>query len=101
MPSLAFFYLIVYTFETMDELKLEIKQTIISALQLEDITPDDIDDAAPLFEEGLGLDSIDALELGVALKRKFGIKSSSESDDNKKYYASVNALAEYIAAQKA
>ena len=80
----------------MDELKKEIKETIISALQLEDITPDDIVDSDPLFEEGLGLDSIDALELGVALKKKFGIKYSAESNDNKKYFASVNALAEYI-----
>ena len=84
----------------MDELKTEIKQTIISALQLEDITPEDIVDSEPLFEEGLGLDSIDALELGVALKKKFGIKYSAESNDNKKYFASVNALAEYISEQK-
>ena len=84
----------------MDELKTEIKQTIISALQLEDITPEDIVDSDPLFEEGLGLDSIDALELGVALKKKFGIKYSAESNDNKKYFASVNALAEYISEQK-
>ena len=67
----------------MDELKREIKETIISALQLEDITPEDIVDSDPLFEEGLGLDSIDALELGVALKKKFGIKYSAESNDNK------------------
>ena len=84
----------------MDELKTEIKQTIISALQLEDITPEDIVDSDPLFEEGLGLDSIDALELGVALKKKFGIKYSPEGSDNKQYFASVNALAEYISAQK-
>ena len=50
----------------MDELKKEIKETIISALQLEDITPEDIVDSDPLFEEGLGLDSIDALELGFS-----------------------------------
>ena len=84
----------------MDELKKEIKETIISALQLEDITPEDIVDSDPLFEEGLGLDSIDALELGVALKKKFVLKYSTEGDDNKKYFASVNALAEYISAQK-
>jgi acyl carrier protein len=84
----------------MDELKTEIKNTIIKALQLEDITPDDIVDSDPLFEEGLGLDSIDALELGVALKKKFGLKYSQDGDDNKKYFSSVNALAEYISAQK-
>ncbi len=80
----------------MDELKQQIKEVIISALQLEDITPENIVDSEPLFGEGLGLDSIDALELGVALKKKFGIKFSSESEENKKHFASVNALAEYI-----
>jgi len=84
----------------MDQLKQEIKEVIISALQLEDITPEKIVDSEPLFGEGLGLDSIDALELGVALKKKFGVKFSSESGENKKHFASVDALAEYITAQK-
>lgn len=84
----------------MDELKKEIKETIIQALQLEDIEPQNIVDSDPLFGEGLGLDSIDALELGVALKKKFGIKFSAESADNKKHFASVNALAEYISSEK-
>lgn len=82
--------------DDLSELKLEIKNVIISTLQLEDITPDKIVDSEPLFGEGLGLDSIDALELGVALKKKFGIKFSSESSDNKQHFASVDALAEYI-----
>ncbi len=85
----------------MDQLKNEIKQVIISSLQLEDIKPENIDDSEPLFGEGLGLDSIDALELGVALKKKFGVKFSAESGVNKKHFASINALAEYIAANKA
>lgn len=80
----------------MDELKKEIKEVIISSLQLEDITPEDIVDDQPLFGDGLGLDSIDALELGVALKKKFNVKFSGESSENKKYFASVNALAECI-----
>lgn len=84
----------------MDELKREIKETIIQALQLEDIEPHNIVDSEPLFGEGLGLDSIDALELGVALKKKFGIKFSAESADNKKHFASVDALAEYISSEK-
>jgi len=58
----------------MDNLKQQIKELIISALELEDIKPGDIIDSEPLFVEGLGLDSIDALELGVALKKKFGVK---------------------------
>ncbi|MCR4953636.1 MAG: acyl carrier protein [Treponema sp.] len=83
-----------------ENLKKEIKEVIISSLQLEDIAPENIVDDEPLFGEGLGLDSIDALELGVALKKKFGVKFSSESADNKQHFASVNALAEYITKEK-
>ena len=82
----------------MDNLKQQIKELIISALELEDVKPEDIIDSAPLFREGLGLDSIDALELGVAIKRKFGVKLSAENADNKKHFASVDALAAYIEA---
>ncbi len=84
----------------MDELKQEIKELIISSLELEDIKPEDIKDDAPLFGTGLGLDSIDALELGVSLKKKFDVKLSAENEDSKKHFASVNALAEYINAEK-
>ena len=84
----------------MDELKKEIKELIISSLELEDTTPEDIADNEPLFGTGLGLDSIDALELGVALKKKFDVKLSAESEDSKKHFASVNALAEFIQAEK-
>jgi len=80
----------------MSDLNQQIKELIISALELEDIKPEDIVDSQPLFREGLGLDSIDALELGVALKKKFGVKFSAENADNKKHFASVNALAAYI-----
>ena len=83
----------------MDALKQEIKELIINALELEDISPGDIENAAPIFGEGLGLDSIDALELGVALKKKFGVKFSTESADNKRHFASVDALAAYIIAE--
>jgi acyl carrier protein len=83
----------------MNDLKKAIKELIITALELEDVTPEQIKDAAPLFGEGLGLDSIDALELGVALKKKFGIKFSAENVDNKKHFASVDALAAYIVAE--
>jgi acyl carrier protein len=77
-------------------LELEVKQLIIDALQLEDITPDDIDSAAPLFIEGLGLDSIDALELGVALQKKYGISLSADSEETRRHFASVQALAVMI-----
>jgi acyl carrier protein len=83
----------------MDDLNYHIKELIISALELEDIKPEDISDSDPIFGEGLGLDSIDALELGVALKKKFGVKFSAENADNKKHFASVNALAAYITAE--
>jgi len=82
----------------MDDLKLQIKELIISALELEDIKPENIVDSEPLFGTGLGLDSIDALELGVALKKRFGVKFSAENADNKKHFASVDALAAYIEA---
>ena len=82
----------------MADLKLQIKELIINALEIEDITPDNISDTAPLFGGGLGLDSIDALELGVALKKKFGVKFSADHEDNKKHFASVDALAMFIEA---
>jgi acyl carrier protein len=81
----------------MNDIKLQIKELIIKALELEDIKPEDIVDSEPLFGDGLGLDSIDALELGVALRKKFGIRFSAENaEDNKKHFASVNNLAAYI-----
>ena len=84
----------------MAELKQQIKELIISALEIEDIKPENIDDSAPLFGEGLGLDSIDALELGIALKKKFGINFSAENADNRKHFASVDALVAYIGASE-
>ncbi len=74
----------------------DIKQLIIDVLQLEDIAPADIDAQAPLFVEGLGLDSIDALELGVALQKRYGITLSAKAEDNRRHFASVRALAEMI-----
>ena len=80
----------------MDDIKLQIKELIIKALALEDIKPEDIVDSEPLFGEGLGLDSIDALELGVALRKKFDVKFSATNADNRKHFASVDTLAAYI-----
>jgi acyl carrier protein len=74
----------------------DIKQLIIDVLQLEDIAPADIDAQAPLFVEGLGLDSIDALELGVALQKRYGIILSAKAEENRRHFASVRALAEMI-----
>jgi len=77
-------------------LELEVKELIIDVLQLEDMVPADIDSDAALFVDGLGLDSIDALELGVALQKKYGISLSADSADTRRYFASVKALAAMI-----
>lgn len=86
---------------TKEELQLELKALIVSALGLEDIKPEDIETDAPLFVDGLGLDSIDALELGLAIKKKYGITMSAENEEKKKHFASVATLADFIAAHKA
>ena len=78
----------------------EIKDLIIKSLDLEDITIDDIKDEEALFGEGLGLDSIDALELGMALKRNFNLVLSANKEENVKHFYSVNTLAELIRSQK-
>jgi acyl carrier protein len=74
----------------------EIKQLIIDVLQLEDITPADIDSEAPLFGEGLGLDSIDALELGVAIQKRYEITLSANSAETRRHFASVRTLSMLI-----
>ncbi|MGJ0429061.1 MULTISPECIES: phosphopantetheine-binding protein [unclassified Methylobacter] len=74
----------------------ELKQLIIDALDLEDIGIDDIDSHEPLFNDGLGLDSIDALELGLAIRKKYDVKIDAEKDDVAKIFSSVSALADYI-----
>ena len=84
----------------MQSLELEIKQLIISALALEDLTPDAIDAIAPLFGEGLGLDSIDALELGLALQKRYGVTLSADSQETRQHFSSVNALAHLVAGQR-
>ena len=78
------------------ELKNEIKDLIIKSLDLEDITADDIKDDEPLFNDGLGLDSIDALEIGMALQKKYNLKIDSDKEDNSKNFYSVSTIAEYV-----
>lgn len=80
----------------MQSIEDEIKQMIIDVLQLEDLTAADIDSEAPLFVEGLGLDSIDALELGVAISKRYGITLSSDSEETRRHFASVRTLAALI-----
>ena len=80
-------------------LEEDIKKLIIKSLELEDISVDDIEDDAPLFNDGLGLDSIDALELGMAIKKKYNLTLSSDKDENSKIFYSVKTLADYIRGQ--
>jgi acyl carrier protein len=77
-------------------LEQEIAQFIIETLSLEDVTVADINPTEPLFVKGLGLDSIDALELGVGLQKKYGIKLSADAAETKKHFSSVEALAALV-----
>jgi acyl carrier protein len=78
----------------------DIKAMIIDVLDLEDIAPGDIDASEALFGEGLGLDSIDALELGIALQKHYELKIDVETDDMRKHFFSVNTLAEFVEARR-
>ena len=80
----------------MNQLEDELKQLIVEALMLEDVTPEDIDSEAPLFGEGLGLDSIDALELAMVVDKKYGARIQDDDEGSRAAFASVRALAEYI-----
>jgi len=84
----------------MNELITEVKQLIIETLELEDIEPNDISDEEPLFIDGLGLDSIDALELGVAIKKAYNVKIDGDSEDSKKHFYSVKSLCQFIEQNK-
>lgn len=84
----------------MDELENELKNMIVEVLLLEDMKPEQIDSEQPLFAKGLGLTSIDALELAMALSQRFGVKLDPDDEKNKAAFESVRALAQYIMAQK-
>ncbi|MEJ2359984.1 MAG: phosphopantetheine-binding protein [Gammaproteobacteria bacterium] len=77
-------------------LEREVADLIIESLNLEDITLDDIEPNEPLFNEGLGLDSIDALELAVSLSARYGIQLRSDDSGNKAIFSSLRALASYV-----
>jgi len=85
----------------LQALEHEIKELIISSLSLEDLRPEDIDAQAPLFVEGLGLDSIDALELGVALQKRFGVALSADAAETRRHFSSVHSMAEFISTAQA
>jgi acyl carrier protein len=84
-----------------ENLEAELKKLIVEALVLEDIAPEEIETEAPLFVEGLGLDSIDALELAMALEERYGVKIEDDPDENRRIFASVRSLADFVNAQRA
>ena len=84
----------------MQTLEAEIKDLIVSCLALEDVKPADIDPAAALFITGLGLDSIDALELGLALQKRYGVTMSANSEQTRSHFASVNALVAFVSTSR-
>jgi acyl carrier protein len=85
----------------MSSLHHEIKQMIIESLDLEDIEVDEIIDDESLFVEGLGLDSIDALEIGLALQKSYGIKLKADSEETRQHFSSVDALASLVESHSA
>lgn len=84
----------------MSDLALEIKELIIDSLGLEDISPADIGDDEPLFNDGLGLDSVDALELGLTIQKRYAVKIDPEDKDIRRHFASVASLAAFVAARR-
>jgi acyl carrier protein len=91
----------VATTISADQLELELKQLIIEALKLDDLTVDEIDSEAPLVSEGLGLDSIDILELAMAVQKHFGVRAQADDAENQRIYASVKNLAQFIVDMRA
>ncbi|NMK50312.1 phosphopantetheine-binding protein [Achromobacter sp. Bel] len=84
----------------MNELELELKMLVIESLGLEDMTPADIASDAQLFGDGLGLDSVDALELGLAVQKRYGITIDPETRNMREHFTSINSLAAFVAAQR-
>ena len=87
--------------DTQAELERELKSLLVDALKLEDTAPEDIDSGEPLVGEGLGLDSIDILELAMAIHREYGVKTGSDDQQNREVYSSVRSLAEFILEHRA
>jgi len=83
-----------------DQLKRSLKQLLVDGLRLQDLRPDDIEDTAPIFVEGLGLDSVDALELVVLVEEKFNIQIPDE-DVGKRAFASIEALTDFVSTELA
>lgn len=84
----------------MQQLEAELKSLIVQALMLEDVSAEEIETDAPLFRDGLGLDSIDALEMAMAIHKHFGVKIAADDEANKAIFRSVKTLAAHIAANR-
>lgn len=80
----------------LSELELEVARTIVDALNLEDVRAEDIDPEEPLFRDGLGLDSIDALEIALAISMKYGFQIRSDDNDNSRIFASLRSLSQHV-----
>jgi len=85
----------------IDDYEERLKRLIIETLALEGVAPEDIQTDAPLFGGGLGLDSIDALELALAIHSEFGVRAKENDERNREYFHSVQSLANFIRAQQA
>jgi len=85
----------------MESLEKEIKQMIIDCLKLEQVSVDTIDASAPLFVEGLGLDSIDALEIGMEIRKRYGARPTGDEAQNRAIFYSVRSLAQFVASNRA
>lgn len=81
------------------QIEEELKDLIVERVDLEDLTRDDIEAETPLFADGLGLDSIDALEIGMAIKKKYKVAFHAEQSENRPYFKTVRTLAAYISSQ--
>ena len=84
-----------------EQLASRIKEIIVETLALEDVEPTSIETDAPLFGEGLGLDSIDALELALAFHKEFGVRTQENDENNRQYYYSVASLVKFITEKQA
>jgi len=87
--------------ETLEDLEVRVKKLIVETLMLEDVDPASIESDAPLFGEGLGLDSIDALELALAIQNTFGVRTREHDERNREYFRSVRSLATFIRSERA
>jgi len=79
----------------------ELAQLLVESLNLDGVAPESIDPEAPLFNAGLGLDSIDALELALAISKRYGFQLRSDNDDNRRIFGSLRALSEHVQQHKA